>query len=34
MWQTLRQIARVGIVTEPPPALDAAVLAESRRIHD
>jgi Ni,Fe-hydrogenase III small subunit len=34
MWQTLRQIARVGIVTEPPPALDAAVLAESRRIQD
>ena len=34
MWQTLRQIARVGIVTEPPPAVDAAVLAESHRIHD
>jgi Ni,Fe-hydrogenase III small subunit len=34
MWQTLRQIARVGIVSEPPPAVDAAVLAESRRIQD
>jgi len=34
MWQTLRQIARVGIITEPAPALDEAVLAESRRIHD
>jgi Ni,Fe-hydrogenase III small subunit len=30
----LRQIARTGIVTEPPPAVDAAVLAESRRIQD
>jgi hypothetical protein len=34
MWQTLRQIVRVGIVTEPPPAVDDAVLAEVRRIQD
>ncbi len=34
MWQILRQIVRTGIVTEPPPALDAAVQSEVRRIHD
>ena len=34
MWQLLRQIARTGIVSEPPPAVDAAVQAEVRRIHD
>ena len=34
MWQILRQIVRTGIVTEPPPVLDAAVHAEVRRIHD
>jgi Ni,Fe-hydrogenase III small subunit len=33
MWQILRQITRVGIATEAPPALDAAVLAEARSIH-
>jgi len=34
MWQILRQIVRTGIVAEPPPALDAAVQSEVRRIHD
>ena len=34
MWRILHQIARTGIVTEAPPALDAASLAETRRIHD
>ena len=34
MWQLLRQIARTGLVTEPPPAVDAAVQAEARRIQD
>ena len=34
MWQILRQIVRTGIVTEPPPALDAAVKDEVRRIHE
>lgn len=34
MWQLLRQIARVGIVTEPAPEVADAVLAEVRRIHD
>lgn len=34
MWQILRQIVRTGIVGEPPPALDAALQAEARRIHD
>jgi hypothetical protein len=34
MWQILRQIVRAGIVTEPPPALDAALKDEVRRIHD
>ena len=34
MWQILRQIVRTGIVSEPPPALDAALQAEARRIHD
>ncbi len=34
MWQILRQIVRTGIVTEPPPALDAALKDEVRRIHD
>ncbi len=34
MWQLLFQIVRTGIVTEPPPAVDEAVLAEARRIHD
>lgn len=34
MWQILRQITRTGIVTEAPPRLDDAVLAEARRIQD
>jgi Ni,Fe-hydrogenase III small subunit len=34
MWQILRQITRVGIVTEAPPRLDDTVLAEARRIQD
>lgn len=34
MWQILRQITRSGIVTEAPPALDEAMLAEARRIND
>jgi len=34
MWHLLRQIARTGIVTEPPPVVDAAVRAETRRIQD
>ena len=34
MWQLLRQIARTGLVTEPPPAVDATVQAEARRIQD
>jgi Ni,Fe-hydrogenase III small subunit len=33
MWRILHQIVRTGILTEAPPALDAAVLAEARRIH-
>jgi Ni,Fe-hydrogenase III small subunit len=32
MWQILRQITRVGIVTEAPPALEAAERAEAQRI--
>lgn len=34
MWQILRQITRTGIVTEEPPRVDDAVLAEARRIQD
>jgi Ni,Fe-hydrogenase III small subunit len=34
MWQILRQIIRAGILTEAPPPVDAAVLAEARRIHE
>lgn len=34
MWRILREIIRIGIVTEPPPAVDDTVLAETRRIHD
>jgi Ni,Fe-hydrogenase III small subunit len=34
MWHILRQITRTGIVTEAPPRIDDAVLAETRRIHD
>ncbi len=34
MWHMLRQIARAGIATEPPPALDPAVAGEATRIHD
>ena len=34
MWHLLRQIARTGIVSEPPPAVDAAVRAETGRIQD
>ena len=34
MWQILRQIARTGLLTEAPPRLDDAALAEVRRIHD
>ena len=34
MWKILRQIARTGIVTEAPPRIDDAMLAEARRIHD
>ena len=32
MWQILRQIIRPGIVTEAPPRLDDAALAEARNI--
>jgi Ni,Fe-hydrogenase III small subunit len=34
MWQILRQITRRGLVTEAPPRIDDATLAEARRIHD
>jgi Ni,Fe-hydrogenase III small subunit len=34
MWQILRQIARVGIVTEPPPQPDEALRVEAARIQD
>jgi len=34
MWQILRQITRTGIVTEAPPRLEDAVLAEARNIQD
>lgn len=34
MWQILRQITRTGIVTEAPPRLHDAELAEVRQIHD
>jgi Ni,Fe-hydrogenase III small subunit len=34
MWQILRQITRTGLITEAPPPLDAAVLAQVRRIND
>jgi Ni,Fe-hydrogenase III small subunit len=34
MWQTLRQIARTGIVTEPAPAVDDAMRVEAGRIQD
>lgn len=33
MWKTLRQIARTGIVTEPPPTDADTVRLEVRRIH-
>jgi len=33
MWQILRQITRTGIVTEAPPQVDDAGLAEARHIH-
>ncbi len=34
MWHILKQIARAGIVTEPPPASDDALCVEAGRIHD
>lgn len=34
MWHILRQITRNGLLTEAPPRLDDAELAETRRIHD
>jgi Ni,Fe-hydrogenase III small subunit len=34
MWHILKQIARTGIVTEPPPASDDALRVEAGRIHD
>ncbi len=34
MWQILRQITRTGMLTEAPPRVDDAALAEARRIHD
>ena len=34
MWQILRQITRTGILTEAPPPVDGAVLAETQRIHE
>jgi Ni,Fe-hydrogenase III small subunit len=34
MWQILRQIARTGLLTEAPPRVDDAAMAETRRIHD
>jgi Ni,Fe-hydrogenase III small subunit len=34
MWQILRQITRTGILTEAPPRIDDATMAETRRIHD
>jgi Ni,Fe-hydrogenase III small subunit len=34
MWQIQRQITRTGLITEAPPPLDAAVLAQVRRIND
>lgn len=34
MWNTLKQIARAGIVTEPPPRADDTLLTEARRIHE
>lgn len=34
MWQILRQIIRPGLVTEAPPRLDDAALAEARNIQD
>ena len=33
MWHILRQIARTGIVTEPPPRTGDAVRAQIERIH-
>jgi Ni,Fe-hydrogenase III small subunit len=34
MWQILRQITRTGLLTEAPPSVDGAVLAETQRIHE
>jgi Ni,Fe-hydrogenase III small subunit len=34
MWQILKQIARVGIVTEPVPQTDDALRTETGRLHD
>ena len=34
MWQILRQITRTGIVTEAPPCVEDAALAETRQVHD
>ncbi len=34
MWQILKQIARVGIVTEPAPEADESLRREAGRIHD
>ena len=34
MWQILKQIVRVGIVTEPVPEPDEALRVEAGRIHD
>jgi Ni,Fe-hydrogenase III small subunit len=34
MWQILRQITRTGILTEAPPSVGEAVLAETQRIHE
>jgi len=34
MWQILRQITRTGILTEAPPSVGDAALAETQRIHE
>ena len=34
MWQLLRQIARTGIVTEPPPQGDDSLRTQAARLHD
>lgn len=34
MWQILRQITRNGLLTEAPPKIDDATLADVRGIHD